>query len=100
MKGDGVREVIDQASNDAKAYVASAFAGTAHIGPGGFEGFMAAAISSYKKELKLGETLRKVAKKATEETGHKFCPPPEAMRALVYMRTFVAMLRQETERLS
>ena len=95
-----MREVIDKAFQDATDYVADAFIKTIKIGPGGFEGFMAAAISSYRKELKLGETLRKVAKKATEEAGQKFQPPREAMEALVYMRTFVTTLKQETERLS
>lgn len=95
-----MREIIDKAFKDATAYVADAFVRTIKIGPGGFEGFMAAAISSYKKELRLGETLRKVAKKATEEAGQKFQPPKDAMEALVYMRTFVETLKQETERLS
>jgi len=51
--------VIDEAQAQAKEFVLEAFAKTAKIGPGGFEGFMASAIKSVEKQLALMEDARR-----------------------------------------
>lgn len=91
-----VRETIDLATAKAKEFAAEAFMSTAHIGPGGFEGYMAAALYTYEKQLNLMEALFKhVSKNNTDQE-----IDPQVKIDLVALRTWVQVLKHETERLS
>lgn len=90
-----VRETIDLATAKAKEFAAEAFMSTAHIGPGGFEGYMAAALYTYEKQLRLMEALFKHVSKNTDQE-----IDPQVMVDLVALRTWVQVLKHEAERLS
>jgi hypothetical protein len=91
------RSIIDQVSDLAKEYVAEAFARTLALGPGGFEGYMQAAIATYKKQLNAAEEGRRMF---VRQSGVKPDMDNQDMRDLLGLRTWVQVLKQETERLS
>jgi hypothetical protein len=89
--------VIDEAEAQAKEFVLEAFAKTAKLGPGGFEGFMAAAIKSAEKQLALMEAARL---EINLKQGKNMSGSDNRMKVLVFNRAVLQTMKRETERLS